>query len=92
MSEDAPEKIAAKVMAIDIKITEEYEKVKDEPQKALEVLSKRLKLFSDARKFPTLTEYDSLLFGYVEGPAQGVGSSVVPKPIVVFCPDPQYLE
>lgn len=67
MSEDAPEKIAAKVMAIDIKITEEYEKVKDEPQKALEVLSKRLKLFSDARKFPTLTEYDSLLFGYVEG-------------------------
>ena len=48
MSEDAPEKIAAKVMAIDIKITEEYEKVKDEPQKALEVLSKRLKLFSDA--------------------------------------------
>ncbi|HJR47346.1 MAG TPA: hypothetical protein VJ799_04255, partial [Nitrososphaeraceae archaeon] len=30
------------------------------------------KLFSDARKFPTLTEYalteyDSLLFGYVEG-------------------------
>ena len=56
MSEDAPEKIAAKVMAIDIKITEEYEKVKDEPQKALEVLSKRLKLFSDARKFPTLTE------------------------------------
>lgn len=67
MSEDAPEKIAAKVMAIDIKITEEYEKVKDEPQKALEVLSKRLKLFSDARKFPTLTEHDSLLFGYVEG-------------------------
>ena len=43
MSEDAPEKIAAKVMAIDIKITVEYEKVKDEPQKALEVLSKRLK-------------------------------------------------
>lgn len=67
MSEDAPEKIAAKVMAIDIKITEEYEKVKDEPQKALEVLSKRLKLFSDARNCPTLTEYDSLLFGYVEG-------------------------
>ena len=25
MSEDAPEKIAAKVMAIDIKITEEYD-------------------------------------------------------------------
>jgi hypothetical protein len=29
MSEDAPEKIAVKVMAIDIKITEEYEKVKN---------------------------------------------------------------
>lgn len=40
MSEDAPEKIAAKVMAIDIKITEEYEKVKDEPQKALKFYRK----------------------------------------------------
>lgn len=40
MSEDAPERIAAKVIAIDIKITEEYEKVKDEPQKALEVYRK----------------------------------------------------
>ena len=36
-------------------------------KKPLRFYRKGLKLFSDAIKFPTLTEYDSLLFGYVEG-------------------------
>lgn len=66
MSEDAPEKIAAKVMAIDIKITEEYEKVKDEPQKPLRFIEKA-KIILRRQKVPNTPEYDSLLFGYVEG-------------------------
>lgn len=69
MSGNPVSREAVEVMARDTLITKEFEAVKDNPQKALQVLMKREQFLSQATRLPTITDLEKLLFSSMQADA-----------------------